>query len=342
MSSSRASRGRGARASSSASAGAVPPIVLLAGPEAALRDAAIAKLRERLIGTGPRDFNEDRFDFGASGAEAGRVIAACRTHPVMALGRLVLVRGLEDRRAASFLDEPLLSYLEDPMPTTCLVLDLPAKPDRRRAWVKQVEKIGEVVDCSAPSRSDDVRNWIEDRARTLGLEPGRGMAAALFDLVGADLDRLGLELEKLSLYVGERREATAEDVAELTGELRSRALYELTDAIGERRLEAALRCVAKLLRQGEAPLAMLGTLANHFRRLIRARECQPLDGPTIQQKLAVHPFAARKLAEQARRFDMRRLRTCLDAVRRTDEALKGSLPLSPKLAIERLVLAVCR
>ena len=42
-----------------------------------------------------------------------------------------------------------------------------------------------------------------------------------------------------------------------------------------------------------------------------------------------------------RRFDARRLRRCLDAVRRTDEALKGGVALSPALAIEQLVLAVC-
>jgi len=45
--------------------------------------------------------------------------------------------------------------------------------------------------------------------------------------------------------------------------------------------------------------------------------------------------------EQARRFDLRRLRTCLDAVRRTDDALKGGAPIGPRLVLERLVLAVC-
>jgi DNA polymerase III delta subunit len=55
----------------------------------------------------------------------------------------------------------------------------------------------------------------------------------------------------------------------------------------------------------------------------------------------VHPYAAKKLVEQARQFGLRRLRSCMDAVRRTDEALKGGIRLTPRLAIERLILAVC-
>ena len=39
---------------------------------------------------------------------------------------------------------------------------------------------------------------------------------------------------------------------------------------------------------------------------------------------------------------LRRLRVCLEAVRRTDEALKGGVSLAPRLAIERLVLATAR
>jgi DNA polymerase III delta subunit len=86
---------------------------------------------------------------------------------------------------------------------------------------------------------------------------------------------------------------------------------------------------------------VLGALGNHFRRLMRTCECRPLEPGVVQERLAVHPFMAKKLVEQARRFGLRRLRVCLAAVRRTDEALKGSVPLAPRLAIERLILAVC-
>src|SRR5262245_20779568 len=325
--------------SSNGSESPIPPVVLLDGPELTLRDAALAELRERVLAGALREFNEDRFDFTVTGTDPVEVIAAARTLPMMAQARLVIVRGLGDRRAEKFTEGILGEYLESPNSTTCLVLEAETV-DKRRAWVKRVQKIGRVIDCSGPNKPADVRRWIEARLAQRKVKTSGGVATALFEHVGADLDRLALEIEKLSLAAGDGV-LEVELVAELVGQLRPRALYELTDAIGERRLTSALRVVAELSDQGEAPLALVGALANHFRRLMRAREMRPLDAGEVQKRLGLHPFAAQKVVDQARRFDLRRLRACLDAVRRTDEALKGGMPIAPRLAIERLVLAVC-
>ena len=318
-----------------------PPVVLVEGGEATLREAALAELRERTLGDGPRDFNEDRFDLAAAGAGTAPILAAARLHPLMSPGRLVCVRGLEDRRAARFLERELLEYLDDPSPTTCLVLET-AKADRRLKWVKRAVELGERIDCSGPRRPAEARAWVDERLAAAGLRAERGTSAALVELVGADVDRLALEIEKLSLYAAGAEKVGAEDVSAITGPLRELALYELTDQIGGRRLADALQTLGRLLDQGVAPLALLGALANHFRRLVRARECRPLQASVVQERLGLHPFAAKKLAEQAKRSSPRRLRQCLAAVRRTDEALKGAVPLEARLAVERLVLAVCR
>jgi DNA polymerase-3 subunit delta len=325
--------------SSNGSESAISPVVLIEGPELTLRDAALAELRERVLAGALREFNEDRFDFSVAGTDPAEVIGAARTLPVMAQARLVLVRGLADRRAEKFTEGALGEYLESPNSTTCLVLEAETV-DKRRGWVKRVQKIGRVIDCHGPNKPADVRRWIEARLAQRKVKASNGVATALFEHVGADLDRLALEIEKLSLAAGDGV-LEVELVAELVGQLRPRALYELTDAIGERRLTSALRVVAELSDQGEAPLALVGALANHFRRLMRAREMRPLDAGEVQRRLGLHPFAAQKVVDQARRFDLRRLRACLDAVRRTDEALKGGMPIAPRLAIERLVLAVC-
>lgn len=321
-------------------AGPAPAVLLVVGAQETLRDAVMAELRVELLGDGPREFNEDRFDF-AAGAAAADVIASAQTLPILSPRRLVRVRGLDDRRARDFLEERLPAYLRDPVPTTCLVLDAPSV-DRRLRWVKLVQSAGALRDCSGPGKPAEVRQWIEARLARAGRRAGRGAAAALYDCVGADLDRLAQEIDKLVLYTAERDEATAEDVAELVGGVRPLAAYELTEAISERRLPRALSVLSHLLDQGDAPLALLAALASHFRRLIRARELRPADAGSLQRAFSLHPFAAQKLAEQVARFDAPRLRRCLDAVHAADAALKGASPLPPRLAIERLVIAVSR
>ena len=326
--------------SSSRSESAVPRVVLLVGSEATLRDDEIARLRTLTVGSGPRDFNEDRFDLATTGTDPNAILNACRTLPMMSECRLVIVGGLSDRRAKAFLEGALLAYLDDPSPSSCLVLH-GDRIDRRLKWAKRVAAEGEVIDCSGPKRPQDVRSWIDARLRAAGKKPGAGAAAALFELVGNDLDRLAFEIEKVCLYVGAVDEIDADDVAAVTASLRPLAVYELTDAIGNRQLGEALRVLGRLGDQGEAPLAVLGALGNHFRRLLRAHDCRPLEPKRVQQALSLHPFAARKLVEQARRFDPGRLERCLDRVRRTDEVLKGSIPLAPRMALEQLVVSVC-
>ena len=325
---------------SSESSGELLPVVLVVGTESTLRDAALNRIRARVLGDATPEFNEDRFDLANRGTDPAEIIAAARTLPVYAPARLVIVRGVSDRRAAKFLEGALLPYLENPVATTCLLLEA-EKVDRRLQWVKQVTRHGELISCSGPQRPGELRTWIETRVSEQGKRAARGTSATLLELVGSQLDRLAMEVDKVCLYVGDRTEVRSDDVTEVTGQLRPRALYELTDAIGQRQMGASLRTLSRLIDQGEAPLAMLAALAGHFRRLVRARECRPLEPREVQRKLSVHPYAAQKLVEQVRCFDARRLRSCLAAIRRTDEALKGGVSLSPRLAIERLVLAVC-
>ncbi len=314
-----------------------PPVVLLLGSEETLRDAALAELRAAALGGGPRDFNEDRFDFAAGALDAARILDAARTLPVLARQRLVRVRGLGDRRAQAFLEKLLPDYLERPSATACLVLEA-EKADRRLRWTKRVAEIGQVRECSGPKRPAEAREWVEGRLRALGRRAARGAAAALVEHAGLDLDRLGHEIDKACLFAGEGREVTAEDFAAVAAGVRPLALYDLTDALGRRDVASALRLLGRLLDQGEPPLVLLAALANHFRRLLRARECTPREPAEIARRLEVHPFAAEKLAEQVRHFDGARLRSCLAAAREADFALKGGAALRPRATLERVLL----
>jgi hypothetical protein len=76
---------------------------------------------------------------------------------------------------------------------------------------------------------------------------------------------------------------------------------------------------------------VLGSLASHFRKLVRTSCGQPPRG---------HPFALRKLESQSRRYTPRRLLACLRAIQEVDGVLKGQGGLPHDLALERLVLGL--
>ena len=108
-------------------------------------------------------------------------------------------------------------------------------------------------------------------------------------------------------------------------------IWDLTDALGEGRSGQALAVLGNLLRSGTPEPVVLGSLAAHFRKLLRVRS-----GGTV----AAAPFVVQKLEAQGRRYTTVRLVQHLSAIHATDEALKGRGGLPPALALERLVLSL--
>jgi DNA polymerase-3 subunit delta len=139
------------------------------------------------------------------------------------------------------------------------------------------------------------------------------------------------ELAKAALFVGDAKKIEREQIAIGSADVAEEPIWDLTDAIGGGDAASALALLAKLLRTGSAPQLLLGSLASHFRRLLRVRSGGEVAGP---------PFVRKKLEGQARRYSPARLEGALRAIHDTDRALKGEGSVPPDLALERLVLGL--
>jgi len=310
--------------------GRLRPAYLLLGEEALARDDAAAALRDAALGEGARDFNYDPLGEAATPA---RLRDAVATLPVMAPQRLVWLSGIEERRAAGReLAEALaevVAGLEEG--GGCVLVVAAAKADRRQRWVKAFAEPCAVVACEPPRNKRALVAFVRGEAARQGVALGGGAAEALADRVGPHLLMLRQEIAKVALLAGPGNEVTRGHVAESTSDVAEEPIWELTDAIGEGRAAAALRVLDKLLGSGAAPPALLGSLANHFRKLLRVRSGQQPLGP---------PFVVKKLQSQAGRYTPGRLRKCLDAIHDVDQVLKGRGGLPPTLALERLVMGL--
>ena len=153
------------------------------------------------------------------------------------------------------------------------------------------------------------------------------------------------ELEKLILYVGEKKRITLGDVETMVLAAKQRSLYELTDAISSRDRPRALEVLEAILASGEGEDAAIGhlyMLARTFRQMLIVLEKNVRDSRAIWQVLwqgfRVPPFAADDLVRQARRYKSRReLTRALRLIARADLALRSNPP-SKRLVLERLVM----
>jgi DNA polymerase III subunit delta len=122
------------------------------------------------------------------------------------------------------------------------------KVDKRRTFYKTLEKLGTVEEF--PGLTLDDRDW-EAQAelaalrqfKLLGKEISREALDELVACVGPNLRQLAGEVEKLTVYAGDRREIVPSDVAALVSRNKQARSFALADALGDRDLPRLLRCL---------------------------------------------------------------------------------------------------
>ena len=118
--------------------------------------------------------------------------------------------------------------------------------DKRRVFYKTLEKIGEVEVHAGWSA--DKGDWTDQaemaarkRFRDLGKQISEEALAELVSRVGPHPRQLETEIEKLTLYAGERPAVGLEDVEAVTSRNKTARAFALGDALGDRDLPRLLR-----------------------------------------------------------------------------------------------------
>ena len=173
--------------------------------------------------------------------------------------------------------EELARWLRAGLPEgTHLVIDAP-KLDKRSAFYRACKEVGMTADFELPKQAYKLEEHAKARAREYlkkaGLSMDERMLSEFVARAGTESRQLAGEVEKLSLYLGERREVVLEDIRSMVSTTRESAGWDLADAVGERDLPRALQMVRQLDFQGMTPVGMIIALENRFRELLLLRQC---------------------------------------------------------------------
>lgn len=312
------------------------PIYFLAGDERLLIDRLVAAIRRKALAGGAAEFNHDQV--AAKEAGGGQIVQLARTVPMMGERRLVEVRDAEGFAAKDM--EQLLPYVENPVASTVVVFTA-TKVDGRLKFFKALDKAG-YLGRFDPVRGAPLLKFLDSEAKRLGARLGPGVAELLTELVGTDFLALASAVEKLCLYVGEGGVVDAEQVDSVVAQTRQAVIFELTDAVGEGNLGAALRSLQNLLQAGEPAQRILFMIARQYRMIWRALDALGAGARPgeLAGAIGVPPFVARKISAQARRFDPEAIQDAHGDIYRADRALKSSR-LPRNLILERLIMGLC-
>jgi len=334
------------------------PAYVLVGDEAFFRKRCRDAILEHLVSPESRNFST--FDFDLSETSLSEVLDRARTPSLMAPFQVFFVRGVKTLFGRGSNDEKISAieeYCKNPNPQALLVfvadhISIPADARRMEMTDKErYQKIREdlgpfcgIVELARVEEGEAVR-WIGEYCTTRGVKIDADGARELVDALGGDMMMVSNELEKLILYVGDKKKITLGDVETMVLAAKQRSLYELTDAISSKDRVRALSVLDALLSTGDGEEAAIGhlyMLAKTFRQMLVLLERNVRDQrmlwAALWQGFRVPPFAADDIIRQARRYKSKRdLTRAIRLVAKADLALRSNPP-GKRLILEKLVL----
>lgn len=336
----------------------VPAVTLFLGQEGYNRK----RCREALIAASP--VPAETFD--AAQTPLAGIIDDARAMSLFASERLMIVNNAETAmprvsRSAANEDEDedggasgsagdagiLAAYAKSPTPGVVMIFeatrwdfegDDKAKNDRVRKFYSAIPDAVEFRRFTP----DEARMELDRIAKASGVKLDPAAAEALVEALAADVGRIAVELEKLSLY---GKPITADDLPLLVPDARQSTIFALVNALGRRDRARSLDTLDALVREGEyLPLA-LTFLAGQFRMALVAQEAK-LRGPQQVQghfsKVGVPMWGSR--AEQvwatASKFSKDQLERGLKLIFEADRDLRSARP-DDRTIIESFVVRLC-
>jgi DNA polymerase-3 subunit delta len=334
------------------------PAYVFVGDEVFFRKRCREAILQHLVPPELRDFS--LFEFDLAEIDLAEVLDRARTPSLVAPFQVFFIRGVKNLFGRGSNDDRLAAieqYCKHPNPDAVLIfvadhINIPADARRmdltdRDRYQRMRETLGQfcaIVELARVEEGEATR-WIGAHCGTQGVRIDPDAARELVDALGGDMMMISNELEKLILYVGEKRHITLGDVETMVLAAKQRSLYELTDALSAKDRVRALAILDAILASAEGDEAAIGhlyMLAKTFRQMLviveRNVRDQRMLWAALWQGFRVPPFAADEIIKQARRYKSKReLTRAIRLVAKTDLALRSNPP-GKRLVLEKLVL----
>jgi DNA polymerase-3 subunit delta len=266
------------------------------------------------------------------------IVNAAQSPPFMTSKRIVVVRDYEQLNAEEA--GPVAAVLADALETTVLVFV--AGGGRAPKTLTEALKGAEVVGPESEKTADVLGTELERAG--LALDPEAAKVTA--DRFGDDAGRAAGLVEVLGAAFGPGSKLGVADVEPYLGEAGSVPVFQLTNAIEEGKVAAALSILDRLLNVTSArqpkpmhPLQVLGLLQSRYRKLLR------VDDPAVRTTKDAHAalggkgstYPAQKALEATRALGTDGLRRAIDSLHRADLDLKGASAMPEDAVLEVLV-----
>lgn len=324
-------------------AGGFRGVYLFFGDEQFIKEEALNQTIETLIESQFMDLNCSILE--GSQVNLEDIINACETLPFMAEIRLVIIKDLPilyGRSGNEIDEEGLMKYMQGMSESTCLILYCRENIDKRKRIYKFINKSGKALEFQH-LKGKDLYTWVGQTIKRQGKEIASRDIGHLIDMVGNNLEDLSNEIKKLISYVGENKTIKSQSIDEVVVPTLEQGIFQLVDALGEKRAEEALVVLGNLMyERGEAIQPILAMIARQFRLILQCKLLHSVgfSNQSIGRKLKQRDFVVRKCLAQGRNFSIEQLKEGLNLCLRIDYEIKTGY-IQDTLGLELITVKMC-
>lgn len=298
--------------------GKIAPVYFLMGEEPYYIDGVSDFIEANILTEEEQGFNQMVF-YGRD-VSIEDIVSQAKRYPMMADRQVVIVKEAQD---LSRTIENLVSYVENPQPTTVLVICYKYKKlDARKKLSKAVKKHGVLME-SKKLYENQVPDWIRRVMAGRGYTITPKAAQMLTEFLGNDLSKVNNELEKLQLILKSGEQVTPQVIEENIGISKDFNNFELQSAIATKDVKKAFGIVQYFSNNPKNhPLVMtVALLYSFFSKLLLYHSLS--DKSSAPRTLGVNPYFIKEYQEAARNYPMKKVSSIVSVIREVDLKGKG-------------------
>ena len=300
--------------------GNIKPIYFLMGDEPYYIDKISDYIEKNILDEAEKGFNQQVLYGRDSTIED--IVSAAKRYPMMAERQVLIVKEAQD---LSKNIEKLVSYAENPQPTTVLVLNYKYKKlDKRKKLHKAIAKFGLIYE-SKKLYENQVSDWIRRvlSGKKYQIEPKASQM--LVEFLGTDLSKISNELDKLMIILPKDTVINDKHIEDNIGISKDFNNFELRKAVGEKNILKANRIINYFSEnpKNNPTVMTISLLNNFFTQLLLFHGLQDKSKSSVARTLGVNPYFVDEYFLAGRNYPMRKVAQVISFLRDADVKSKG-------------------
>ena len=297
------------------------PVYLLMGKEPYFIDKITDYIEESVLDEAARDFNLSVL-YGKE-VSVGDVVSAARRYPMMSDYQVVI---LKDAQHLKDFDK-LVSYIENPLPTTILVIAYKnGNYDKRKRLTKLVAQ-NYVLFESQEIKEYKVGDFIKKYINLKGFEIEEKAIAMLVEFLGNNISQITNELDKLAILLENNTKITAADVEKNMGISKDYNVFELINAIGEKDYYKAQFIAQQFSKNSKSHpfIFTVQMIYQYFIKLLNLYQLKQkkLSSKEIAAKLEINYFFYKDYENAVKRYSITKIIKNIEILNEYDLKSKG-------------------